>query len=98
MCEASSAPSRLSARRRKSLALGKLKHPHIETVFEFSTQDGIDFLAMELIHGAPISEKLTGGPLPETEVLRLGKQIAEGLSAASQQGIVHRDLKPSNLM
>jgi tetratricopeptide (TPR) repeat protein len=84
--------------RREALALGKLNHPHIETVFEFSTQDGVDFLAMELIHGAPISEKLTGGPLPEAEVLRLGKQIAEGLSAASQQGIVHRDLKPSNLM
>src|SRR5436305_9462928 len=84
--------------RREALALGKLNHPHIETVFEFSTQNGIDFLAMELIHGCPLSEKLNTGPLPEAEVLRLARQMAEGLTAASEQGIVHRDLKPSNLM
>jgi len=84
--------------RREALALGKLNHPHIETVFEFSTHDGIDFLAMELIDGSLLSSKLANGPLPETEVLRLGKEMAEGLKAANEQGIVHRDLKPGNIM
>src|ERR1700680_6024 len=84
--------------RKEALALAKLNHPHIETVHEFGTQDGVDFLAMELIAGSSISEKLKAGPLPDREIVRLGMQFAEGLAAAHGQGVVHRDLKPSNLM
>lgn len=90
-----------SARRqfhREALVLAKLNHPHIETVFEFSTQDGVDFLAMELIRGVPLSEKLKAGPMPESEVVALALQLAEGLQAAGEEGVVHRDLKPGNLM
>jgi eukaryotic-like serine/threonine-protein kinase len=84
--------------RKEALALAKLNHPNIETVYEFSSQDGVDFLAMELIAGSPLSEKLKSGPLLEKEILRLGMQFAQGLAAAHEQGIVHRDLKPGNLM
>jgi tetratricopeptide (TPR) repeat protein len=84
--------------RKEALALAKLNHPNIETVHEFGTQDGLDFLAMELIAGGSISEKLKTGPFPLKEIVRLGMQFAEGLAAAHGQGIVHRDLKPSNLM
>ena len=59
-----------------------MKHPNIETVFEFGYQDGIDFLAMELIPGRPLSDKLKEGPLPENEIVRLGTQLADGLVAA----------------
>jgi tetratricopeptide (TPR) repeat protein len=83
--------------RREALALAKLNHPNIETVYEFGTQDGVDFLAMELIPGAPLSEKLKQGPLPGSDVARLGMQLAEGLAAAHEQGVIHRDLKPANL-
>jgi eukaryotic-like serine/threonine-protein kinase len=83
--------------RKEALALAKLNHPNIETVFEFSSQDEIDFLAMELISGHPLNEKLKEGPLPQQEVLRLGAQFAEGLAAAHDQNIIHRDLKPGNL-
>lgn len=83
--------------RREALALAKLNHPNIETVYEFGTQDGVDFLAMELIPGAALSQKLKDGPLLEREVARLGIQLAEGLAAAHGQGVVHRDLKPANL-
>ena len=83
--------------RKEALALAKLNHPNIATVFEFSSQDDVDFLAMELIAGLPLSDKLKDGPLPQPEVLRLGAQLAEGLSAAHDQGIIHRDLKPANL-
>lgn len=83
--------------RKEALALAKLNHPNIETVHEFSSQDGVDFLAMELIAGHPLSERLKEGPLPQSDVLRLGAQLAEGLAAAHDQNIIHRDLKPANL-
>jgi eukaryotic-like serine/threonine-protein kinase len=83
--------------RREALALGKLNHPNIETVYEFGSEDGIDFLVMELITGVALHYKLAGGALPEKEVLRLGAQLADGLEAAHAQGIIHRDLKPGNL-
>lgn len=82
----------------EALALAKLNHPNIETVFEFGTQDRMDFLAMELMAGSSLREKLREGPLSEKEIIRLGTQLAQGLVAAHEQGIVHRDLKPGNLM
>lgn len=84
--------------RKEALALSKLNHPNIATIFDFDTQDGVDFLAMELIPGSSLSEKLKAGPLSEQDVIRLGTQFAEGLAAAHAHGIVHRDLKPGNLM
>jgi tetratricopeptide (TPR) repeat protein len=83
--------------RKEALALAKLSHPNIATVFEFSSQEGVDFLAMELIPGKPLSERLRGGAIPEPEIIRLATQLAEGLAAAHDQGVIHRDLKPANL-
>jgi len=89
-----------SARRRfrkEALTLSKLNHPNIETVFDFDTEDGVDFLVMELIPGVTLDEKLAAGALPEKEVVRLGMQLAEGLAAAHAEEVIHRDLKPGNL-
>jgi serine/threonine protein kinase/tetratricopeptide (TPR) repeat protein len=83
--------------RKEALALAKLSHPNIATVFEFSSQDGVDFLAMELIPGRPLSERLLSGAIPQPEIVRLTTQLAEGLAAAHDQGVIHRDLKPANL-
>src|ERR1700677_4877347 len=84
--------------RKEALALAKLNHPYIETIYEFATQDGVDFLAMELIAGLTLGQKMTAGLLSDQETLRLGTQIAEGLNAAHEQGVVHCDLKPGNVM
>jgi serine/threonine protein kinase/tetratricopeptide (TPR) repeat protein len=84
--------------RKEALALAKLNHPNVETVHEFNAQDGVDFLAMELIQGSSLREKLQEGPLQEKQIILLGMQLAEGLAAAHDQRIVHRDLKPGNLM
>ena len=83
--------------RKEALALAKLNHPNIETVYEFGTQDGMDFLVMEYVPGKTLADRLTGGTLPEKEVVALGMQIAAALEEAHERGIVHRDLKPANI-
>ncbi len=72
--------------RREALALAKLNHPNIETVYEFGSQDDLDFLVMEYVSGRTLAERLVSGALPE-------KAIEE----AHERGIVHRDLKPANV-
>jgi serine/threonine-protein kinase len=83
--------------RKEALALAKLNHPNIETVYEFATQDGMDFLVMEFVPGKTLADKLLNGVLPEKEVVALGMQIAAALGEAHERGIVHRDLKPRNI-
>ena len=82
---------------KEALILSHLNHPNVATVYDFDTQQGVDFLVMEYITGITLSEKVAAGLLPEKEVLRLGVQLAEGLAAAHEHGVVHRDLKPGNL-
>jgi len=84
--------------RREALALSRLNHPAIATVFEFDSERGTDFLVMELLTGVTLAERLEAGPLAERDVVEIGQQIAEALESAHEQGVVHRDLKPSNIM
>ena len=83
--------------RKEAVSLARLNHPNIATIHEFGTDDGTDFLVTEFIAGQTLSDRIASGPLASPEVVRFGLQLAEGLSAAHQQGIVHRDLKPANL-
>jgi len=83
--------------RREALALGRLNHPHIETVHDFDTEGEIDFLVMEHVPGPTLADRLLGGALDEPEVLRLGQQLAAALEEAHGLGVVHRDLKPANI-
>ncbi|MFQ5777047.1 MAG: protein kinase [Terriglobia bacterium] len=83
--------------RKEALALAKLSHPNIGHVYDFDTQDGVDFIAMEHIEGVTLSETLKSGPLREKEIAQLGAQMAEGLGAAHKENLIHRDIKPGNL-
>jgi tetratricopeptide (TPR) repeat protein/tRNA A-37 threonylcarbamoyl transferase component Bud32 len=83
--------------RREALILSRLNHPNVEAVYDFHTEQGLDYLVMEYVPGSSLNERLESGALPENDVLALGIQLARGLAAAHSQHIVHRDLKPGNL-
>ena len=83
--------------RKEALLLSQVNHPNVATVHYFGTQDEVTFLAMEYVQGTTLDTLLAGKPLPETEVRRLGVQLAQGLKAAHAHGVIHRDLKPRNL-
>src|SRR5262245_13036484 len=79
-------------------AAGKLNHPNIVTAFDFGEEDGVAYLAMELIEGADLRERLKQGALPPAEAVDVAQQVAEGLGYAHERGVVHRDIKPGNIM
>ena len=83
--------------RNEALALARLNHPNICSVFDFNSEDGIDFLVMEYVPGQSLDKRLAEGGLALEEVPGIGAQLAAGLAAAHEQRIIHRDLKPGNL-
>jgi eukaryotic-like serine/threonine-protein kinase len=87
-----------SSFRKEALALARLNHPNIGTIFDFNTQAGVDFLVMELVEGATLADRLQRGPLPEKEIIALALQVGSALEEAHGRGIVHRDLKPRNIL
>jgi serine/threonine protein kinase len=89
---------RLARFEREAKLLASLNHAHIGAIYGLDEQAGALFIAMELIEGQSLEEKLKAGALPVEEALRLGLQIAEALEAAHAKGVVHRDLKPANVM
>ncbi len=84
--------------RREAMALSRLNHPNIATVHDFDSQDGYDFLVMELVEGETLAQKLARGAATEAETVAFGIQVAEALEEAHERGVVHRDLKPANIM
>jgi serine/threonine protein kinase len=75
-----------------------LEHDHIVTIYQVGEDRGVPFLAMPLLKGETLERRLRReGRLPVAEVLRIGREIAEGLAAAHKQGVIHRDIKPSNV-
>jgi eukaryotic-like serine/threonine-protein kinase len=83
--------------RREALALSRLNHPNVASIYDFESFDGQDLLIMELVPGDTLVQKLKDGPLPEKEILVLGRQLMQGLAASHEAGIIHRDLKPANI-
>jgi WD40 repeat protein/serine/threonine protein kinase/DNA-directed RNA polymerase subunit RPC12/RpoP len=83
---------------REARAAAAVKHDHIVTIHQVGEDRRIPFLAMELLDGEPLHQRLEReGKLPVPEILRIGQEIALGLAAAHDKGLVHRDIKPANV-
>jgi serine/threonine protein kinase len=88
---------RLARFEREARVLASLNHPNLATVFGVHDGQNTRFLAMELVPGEDLAQKLARGRLPVDEAVRIARQVAEGLDAAHERGVVHRDLKPANV-
>ncbi len=91
--------SRIAMMLREAVAQARLNHPNVVTIYYVGRQDEEPFLAMELLVGPPLSERLKSeGAIPYADAIRYGIQVASALRHASQFGIVHADIKPANLL
>ncbi len=90
-------PDRLSRFQREAKLLASLNHPNVASVFGVHEFEGTRFLAMELVPGDDLAQRLRRGRLPVDDVLDIARQIAEALEAAHDRGVIHRDLKPANI-
>jgi hypothetical protein len=86
---------------REAQAAAAIDHDHIVTIHQVGEDRGVPYLAMPLLQGGSLESRLqdqgAGTPLPLDEVLRIGREVAEGLAAAHTHGLIHRDIKPANI-
>ncbi len=83
---------------RESQAAAAVEHPHIMTIHQVGEDRGLPFIVMQHLQGCTLAElQRAGERLPLGDVLRIGREIAEGLAAAHACGLVHRDIKPDNI-
>jgi hypothetical protein len=84
--------------RREALLLSSVEHPAVVRVIEFGLHQNFACLVMEYVEGATLEARLSQGPIPLEQSLRILTQLAQGLAAIHARGIVHRDLKPENVL
>lgn len=84
--------------RKEAQAAAKLNNPHIAQIYAFGNENGKPFIAMELLKGGSLDKKMKNGPMDPVYIMKIGRAIAMGLSAAADEGLVHGDVKPENIL
>lgn len=83
---------------REARAAAALDDDHIVTIYQVDEDRGHPFIAMPLLKGENLDRRLRAGPpLTLAEIVRIGREVAEGLAVAHKRGLVHRDIKPANI-
>jgi TolB-like protein len=90
-------PERHARFEREAKLLASLNHPNIAVLYGLEHLGGQHALAMELVEGDGLDERIARGPVPVEDAVAIALQVAEALEAAHEKGIVHRDLKPANV-
>jgi len=93
-----SSPEAEARFQREARAIAALQHPNICVLHDLGREGDASYLVMEYLEGETLAERLRRGPLPLTQIVALGGQVAAALARAHRAGIVHRDLKPANIM
>jgi eukaryotic-like serine/threonine-protein kinase len=88
---------RVARFRREAQVLAALNHPNIAAIYGLEEIEGFGFLVLELVDGETLAQRIERGPVPVSEALTIGRQVADALEAAHERGIIHRDLKPANV-
>jgi serine/threonine protein kinase len=84
---------------REARAAAAVRNDHVVSIYAVEEPQGLPYLVMECIAGTTLQELLdASGALQTTEILRIGVQVAAGLTAAHAQGLIHRDIKPANIL
>lgn len=91
-------PDFLRRQQNEAQAAAELHHEHIAGIHDLEEADGRHFMVLEYIEGQTLQHRLSRGPLPLSEAVRIGQALADGLAHAHEHGILHRDIKPANVM
>ncbi len=84
--------------RREARTAAQINSPNIATIYSFEEIGERLFIVMEYVEGEPLSKLIARGPMPEAELCRIGREVAEALAEAHAKGIIHRDIKPDNII
>jgi hypothetical protein len=91
--------ARVEQFRQEALITANVTHPNVIKLYSVGYDQGYFYIAMELVTGGSLEQRIRReGAIRETETLRIGREVAEGLRAAQQQGLIHRDVKPANIL